>query len=420
MVDTKTRFIDKVPNLPYGRSGTRVAGTKVLIGVHLRNNQGVESRTSEGHPWPPSSRSRSRPLDIGGPFALIRRTFRSTPFTTSLISDNGFGYGYWYDGEIHASTVGKTYGVSDLPAKISTNTLNVTGTAGIARFNPVRPHGGLSQFLGELHDLPKLITVRRFRHTRSTLRFFKDLGGAYLNIEFGWKPFVRDLQDAFQNALDSDKILRQLARDNGRTVRRKGILEETETNSVNTSTGFFTAQPGYTALYGSGVQTQVRTVKFRKKRWFSGQFRYHIPVMTRQSPFWTYDAFIERQRLARIVYGADLSPETIWNLIPWSWLGDWAGNVGDIMANASSASINGLTVDYAYAMHSQENITETVVSGNLKSLGSDVPFRCHSEDISESKGRSRANPYGFGISFPDLSTERIAILAALGLSRLRD
>jgi len=72
-------------------------------------------------------------------------------------------------------------------------------------------------------------------------------------------------------------------------------------------------------------------------------------------------------------------------------------------------------MQYGYIMeHSFHKVTYT--SENAPLCFKSVPVRDVSF-VTETKKRVPANPYGFGVSFSDLSPKKLSILAALGLSR---
>lgn len=387
-------------------------------------NKSFERVDSIGHPGWRNPRSRSGiARDVGGGFSVQRVEFVSKPAEVHLSSVNGTGTGYTYDGEIHANVLGKVKLVGQLPSKISSLTLNDIGTKGI-RNNPVKPHGNLGQFLGELHDLPKLAHLENFKSSASVFRgLWHDLSTNrglqravaknYLNIQFGWKPFVSDLQKFFKSCLDADKVLRQLARDNGHSVRRRTHLPEDRTMSSTTASSYFTS-PSLSSYLYAGLQKQYKTDEYIRSRWFSGSFRYFIPQMVDQ-PFWSLESNTQRNRLSRVVYGASMTPDLVWQLTPWSWLADWFGNVGDIVSNWTDIELNNLVIEHGYAMCTERTQTTWAVTAPF--VGQTVS--CTAYDLTEVKGRAPATPFGFGVDLTSINASQATTLAALGLARSR-
>jgi hypothetical protein len=422
----RTRPIDVRDHAFIGIHGIFVGGNKIPISYQYYDNIGFERKDSEGHRgWRnPRKLGHGVRVDVGGPFSVQRRTFKSHPAYVNAYYTYGDGAGWWYHGEIHANRLGVMREPSQLPAQISQLELNFIGTKGI-RNNPVKPQGNLGQFLGELHDLPKLVDIQNFKSAASVFRGIwhdlrtnkklpKQVAKAYLNQEFGWKPFVKDLQNYFGNLLTADEQLRQLARDNGRIVHRGLRLPIDTEFDLQKSTGFFSS-PSLVSYLNDGLETQYKTTRYDRHRWFSGSFRYWIPTMTSQ-PFWSLEANTQRNRLSRVVFGASMTPDLLWQLMPWSWLADWGGNVGDIISNSVDIELNNLIIEYAYAMCSERRLTSWLVTGNVKGSG---PYSCEATDIEEVKGRAHATPFGFGFDMNSISPYQASILAALGMTKLR-
>jgi hypothetical protein len=120
--------------------------------------------------------------------------------------------------------------------------------------------------------------------------------------------------------------------------------------------------------------------------------------------------------LARKLLGISLTPDVLWNLAPWSWATDWFGNTGDVISNWTAWAIDNQVLLYGYMMeHIVHTYTYTFVgkTGFYQSDARPVSVTLRSE----SKIRIQASPYGFGLSFDDLSLRQKAIVAALGLTR---
>jgi hypothetical protein len=116
------------------------------------------------------------------------------------------------------------------------------------------------------------------------------------------------------------------------------------------------------------------------------------------------------------VLGASLTPETLWNLAPWSWAVDWFSNTGDVLHNLQSFQSDGLVMRYGYMMvHTIVKDTYRLSSSNLgNDSSSGVSPLAY---VTETKTRAKANPYGFGASWNGLSPHQLAILGALGITR---
>lgn len=309
---------------------------------------------------------------------------------------------------------------------------------GYSKARPGNPVASLGQFIVELRDLPAMPFKRAIRGGFSShfsqipkllhkeLSDFKNLGSEYLNVVFGWKPFVSDVRKMYHLWYDIDKRMAQIIRENGKYIRRRAkILDETETivtYPAQKQGAFFGVNAQPPNIWGSddnyvprGVSTfsQVRTVK--RKAWFSGSFRYYIPDTS--SSLW--DA---RARAA--LFGALPTPELLWEVLPWSWLIDWFSNIGDVISNASPNAVDNLTTRYSFVMESVTTVDEwkTTTSVKAGSNGNDR-WPSHNSIISsnlkvETKSRlGGGNPFGLNVKLSALSGHQLGILAALGLSR---
>jgi hypothetical protein len=114
------------------------------------------------------------------------------------------------------------------------------------------------------------------------------------------------------------------------------------------------------------------------------------------------------QSQANRLLGVKLSPDTVWNLNPWTWAADWFANTGDLMTNVSNMGQDGLVLQYGYMMASEEVSTYSVASKN-------GAVTSRTRLVKRAK-RIPASPYGFGVSLSTLTARQLAIITALGLS----
>jgi len=158
---------------------------------------------------------------------------------------------------------------------------------------------------------------------------------------------------------------------------------------------------------GGSVDLTVETVT---KRWFSGAFTYHLP-----SGYDSRDGMARKALFAKQVLGVRLTPETLWNLAPWSWAVDWFTNAGDVLHNLSHWQSNGLVMRYGYIMETiSVKHTYTYEPPAGYTGGKVVPPLVL---VTTVKTRRKANPFGFGLTWDGLSPLQKAIAVAVGLSR---
>jgi hypothetical protein len=129
--------------------------------------------------------------------------------------------------------------------------------------------------------------------------------------------------------------------------------------------------------------------------------------------------------LSRLDHLIDLriTPSTLWELAPWSWLIDWGLRIGDsIEANLSLAD-DRIHAQYCYAM--EETRDKQYISATASTI--DTTTRRYEGWSNQyltmtrvEKRRTRANPFGFTLGgAASLSTGQLAILGALGLTKIR-
>lgn len=153
----------------------------------------------------------------------------------------------------------------------------------------------------------------------------------------------------------------------------------------------------------------TRRVVVRRKVWFSGSFLYYLPNGT------DFLSKLGRWQVeAHRLLGFRLDPELLWNLAPWTWLGDWFSNAGDLVSNASSYLFDGLVMQYGYVM---EHVEETVSYDSIFGFIDGTTAAPQLTLVRETKRRLAATPFGFGLDFDTLSAWQLSILAALGISR---
>lgn len=316
--------------------------------------------------------------------------------------------------------------------------LNAQGTAFIKRARPGNPTANLFQFVGELREIPLLPRLRYLG-----LKSFRDLGENYLNYEFGWKPFVKDLVDMYKTQLKLEATLQKLRDNNGLVVRRRekkktstsssdicegslsvpfGHLGDTAIGGNSQLNGFYVSGPTGSAdldLYSfSGQCDYSYTTIETLTTWNCGNFGYYVPDIG--SSQWT-------ERAKRALFGQNPTPSQLWELIPWSWLIDWFSNVGDIMSNISVNAVDNEVWTNCFSMKEITLEHEIVISTHWDYLytepfGSvfEVPAGAASVRYVRTelnKLRRQASPYGFGLDWPNFSPRQILILAALTITR---
>jgi len=337
----------------------------------------------------------------------------------------------------------------DVPESIDGLPRFKTATAGMAdlavrgykRTRPGQPEADLAQFLIELRDLPHFpfkgglrssnrhsifnlrknpalkfreIPGRLLKHVSS----LKNLGSEYLNVVFGWKPLIQDLQKMYHLQKWLDKRLTKLYRENGKKITRRTTL--TNTRSVTQAEAYY-GYP-YAGLVGQppnfgfdGYTVVTTTTQDAVKEWYMSKYIYYIlGISANKGSEWT-------KASTHALFGALPTPSVMYEVMPWSWLIDWFSNLGDVISNLSPNAVDNLATLYSYTMrHTRRTITASHVVYH-RANGSwwremDNEFRTVREEDVKLRTPS-GNPFQVRGSNDGLTPSQAAILAALGASR---
>jgi hypothetical protein len=377
--------------------------------------------------------------DRGHAFQLSKYTLEGTPIAAATqVSRSGIGspittiVGQNFFLAPTAAQVGLSTGSQApiFPAKLGTSGLDAFAQQAYQRTAPTSVMFDAARALGELRQgLPSVATLA----LKSRLRDFKQMGSDYLNVEFGWKPLIDDLHNMVR-ALASATVF--MAGTGQRVHRRFGTPEQVSSYTSNFTSAMYVAGLGgvTSGPYGSPVSTPsgsfhgavgVKGNFIRSQwttRWFEGEFTNFMPL-----GFDPTDFFSRMNQLMNV----KLTPQTLWELSPWSWLVDWNLRIGDSIAANELAANDLLVMHYGYAMEHTTykdfvSIDYSAVqtaqpgSGSTWAYWQGLPASQTLVATTEYKQRIRANPFGFKTGgSTSLSSGQLAILGALGLTRLK-
>ncbi len=394
---------------------TSTSGGGLGVPRRLTQQYSLEAQgiTSSGHDFRSLGRSSG---DIGGFFSSSKMTCGSLPQQVTLYG----GYAPTYDaytstGVIVPPELEQTlrtsygdFGSRDAIQYIGPNRTTKQhalskGTTAIARVAPASPvwdgATAIAELVGGVPSLPGKGGT---------------FSGEYLNAQFAVLPTVSDLESLANAAQKSEEILAQLERDSGKLIRRSYAFEP---ESMGPRTVWYDKWNSLPVMLGGVIPTAFETPayghstcysEFSRDFRFSGAFTYHLP------PKGTW-----RRKIAELdaLYGVVPGVDTAWNALPFSWLADWHGNMGDVLQNMSNFASDGLVMQYGYI---------TCVDRKSTTYEWDYPVYLAPGVSSSVSGkvtleqtemtRYAANPFGFGVSVPDYTLRQASILAALGFS----
>jgi hypothetical protein len=333
--------------------------------------------------------------------------------------------------------------VADQNIALPTPNLIPYGTKAIRLASPTRSSASLAVALSELlRDGLPAIPGLGLKKMKSFKNLHQNVGGEYLNYIFGWVPLANDVRQILTAIVNARKIINQYTRDSDLVVRRRYAFPDSVSDDLiveddfrgkvwctpglqlyeasgNASWGVLSqnaASPLSVVFSTSGKVGLSLATRTTVKTWFSGAYRYHLGNGT--------DLFSKLDtagQLAARLLGSRVDPLTMWQAMPWSWLLDWFGNVGDIIANGTAASYDNQLLQYGYLM--QSTTVESTISTNapvaVQQLGGKLTNvgNLTTTFVSQRKDRIRATPYGFGLNPSSFSAQQWAIIGALGMSK---
>jgi hypothetical protein len=294
---------------------------------------------------------------------------------------------------------------------LSDSQIDAMGATAIARCKPTNPVANTSVFLGELYrdGLPLIPGISSWMERTKAAR---KAGNEYLNVQFGWRPLTSDVRSFATAAATSHSVVKQFDRDSGKVVRRAynfPIVVQDQLMGTGSNGTFMVPFNSDTKKLTSASWEWTR--RMTRRMWFSGAFTYKVPMGSDK-----LSTLARHASHAKKLLGISLTPETLWNLAPWSWAADWFANTGDILSNISDTVTDGLVMPYGYIM------VHTIVTDTYMPTSSDLIGGMSSNVFSvvtETKQRRGANPFGFGLNWDNLSPFQLSIAGALGLSRVR-
>lgn len=348
-------------------------------------------------------------LDLGGQFSTRRRRVVGQPH----VADRNYTYGvgkYSYPSWPQSPDIWPTSSTHPkwppYPAT-SASYLLAKGATAISKTIPGSPSHDLLTQLAELRrdglpDAPGAGLKSGFNP--------RNLAGEFLNWEFGIKPTVRDIQSLLKTVNDHQSIVDRYFDNAGKQIRRRySFPDDIDVTSSTSASGRYPFPALPTQAYtSSGVLSTVR--HYRRRMWFSACYIYYAP-----SDRDLLGRLNRSRQAAYLLGGIGLNPEAAWNATSYSWLVDWVSNVGDVLHNISVLTNLDVVIRYAYLM-CHEAIEDTYTLTGVS--GPNVPSALSLGLVSESKSRIHASPYGFGLTWEGFSPKQLAILAALGITRI--
>jgi hypothetical protein len=309
-------------------------------------------------------------------------------------------------------------------------------TSGSSAYNRLKPRlekAGLGVALREARDIPGMLrqTAKGFHDLWKTMGgdinapFMKpkSLADNFLNEQFGWVPFLSDIGKIAKVYQNSKRYIDETTRNNGLWVKKRATLVDSFTVTPVTS-GVAIATPSASTapfdflcrkrLVKGSLQNAVYQITEEEllHEWATGSFLSYRPefdvLRDDYSSAWNS---IQRQMT---LYGVRITPSNIYKATPWTWLADWFSNTGDQVDLFNDLIVDSIVSRKLYRMRHR-----------TRRLALNQTIFFHTGDVNVEWGRiseikqrlGATTPYGFDLSWDNLTPRQGAILAALGLSR---
>lgn len=212
-------------------------------------------------------------------------------------------------------------------------------TSAVAAVNPSKPSFDAAVFIGELREAPKLLqSVGR--------DMWKYGANEYLKVQYGWKPFARDLSKLIHAVDKIDKLVKKmekLTKDGKVRLRYDPDAPEVTNRSFRTES--------YAELITStdGVILVDATTLMVTRRWCDCVYKLD-PILG--APKTNREMLL---RAKRALYGGTVDGSTLWELMPWSWLYDWTSNASEFLM--SQRNVVGAELDSVCLMKTTQRST---------------------------------------------------------------
>jgi hypothetical protein len=223
--------------------------------------------------------------------------------------------------------------------------------------------------LGELKDLPMMIkkTIESQRYllqllkdpATTLIKLDKALGNAYLNYKFGWQSFQQSLESLLRTPERAAKRFNYLLRKNSKRVSQRF------TKTYNKVEELAQLSPSFAYLVPSTVYYEIVDEKI--------DFRPNVEVRcvvntTINFPPLAVPKFSDSKY--RDLLGLNPRVVDIYNLIPWTWLGDWFTGISKYLALCEAVLLDDDLINVGFVTCS---LTSNVVAeGTLRMRDRDI------------------------------------------------
>lgn len=437
---------------------------KVVIG--LVNHGGtvtglkVEATTDELHGQPP--------YNVGGPFvsakvfhpdyAVSGYSIKGKAVTQPNSTTGAFAPGdVWtrrYEGGLQLSS-GSALMSTALPREATIGSqvrdptfardpdgLGSLGPEGWSKLRPKVEKAGLAQAVIELREAPKMLrdtaksALKKWNALLASPKYFKyrnqrrrlgeledlrkapkDLAADFLNYQFGWRPFVRDVIAVCDVVLNLEKHIENTVRRNNSWQKRHWSEDVVSASALVHSEGGL-ANSRISPIVGSDWW-QPWTSNYNVYRenvsevWYEGVFKFYRPEF--DSGLESGYPALRKARQTLSLLGGNITPKVLFDVMPYTWLAGWFSNIGDNLQMLQDQISGSVAAKYMYVMRYTHDQYRYVASTQTWE-GNYVTLEAHRRLELKARIQS-AGALSFSLRDPVLTGTQLAILGSLGLTR---
>lgn len=250
----------------------------------------------------------------------------------------------------------------------------------LERTNPFRPEFSVPVYIKELVEIGSMFSL-------AAKTFAGYVGGQYLNYKFGWEQFVRDVRTLSNITKTLERRVREfesLSKHGG--LRRGNIhldsryMQNTLTNHLMNSTWGLTVRATSNLSASMKVTGSVRWIPTRD---FAKDLRTLSHINLAFKKVFDLEA---------------IDAETLWNMIPFTWLADYFINIGAYLkANAGMVQVTPKDICILRRIESSEYCYRSSEHPGM-SVGNIAVFnyKLYARDVMP------------GLSFPTVRTEMLS------------
>jgi hypothetical protein len=296
---------------------------------------------------------------------------------------------YVADGLRWVPGFGSHLGVSGVPTPFE------VATNAAARTNPSRPYVDIPVDVFDVRPGVERIRsdaeniYRRIHHGHASAE-------KYLQYQFLIGPMVGDMVKLLRG---TDQISRRVDEIH-RLAGPRGLRRTTDHGVYSTMQPFSYTFQSEGALLGDLVSVNTRVHVTCHTRWRVGSDYFNYLTATPDQI---------RSIATRAVYGLTMDFSTLWELMPWSWLLDWYGNIGEYL-KATRNIIPAVITDICPMYHT---LTESTWHGYPDTGGGSLTGG-KAVRYTKQRLRSSVNPVAHVNAF---DSRQLGILAAIGATR---